>query len=125
MLFNSLDFAIFLPVCFFVYWFLAHKNLRLQNASIVVSSYFFYGCWDWRFLSLILFSTLVDYGVGIGLEKEANKSKRVALLWTSICVNLGFLGFFIHLIVEHWYPFWSICHYCKCHKGNGEEVAES
>ena len=94
MLFNSLDFAIFLPVCFFVYWFLAHKNLRLQNASIVVSSYFFYGCWDWRFLSLILFSTLVDYGVGIGLEKEAKKSKRVALLWTSICVNLGFLGFF-------------------------------
>ena len=94
MLFNSLDFAIFLPVCFFVYWFLAHKNRRLQNLSIVVSSYFFYACWDWRFLSLILFSTLVDYGVGIGLKNEANKSKRVALLWTSICVNLGFLGFF-------------------------------
>ena len=76
MLFNSLDFAIFLPVCFFVYWFLAHKSPRLQNVSIVASSYFFYACWDWRFLSLILFSTLVDYGVGIGLDKTKQTNQE-------------------------------------------------
>lgn len=94
MLFNSIDFAIFLPVVFVLYWFFAQKNLTLQNALIVASSYFFYGWWDCRFLLLILFSTLVDYAVGIGLKKEQNERKRSLLLWTSIVVNLGFLGIF-------------------------------
>ncbi len=94
MLFNSIDFAIFLPLVFLLYWFVFQKNLKLQNALIVVASYLFYGWWDWRFLSLILFSTLVDYGVGIWLSKTETKRKRQALLWTSILVNLGFLGFF-------------------------------
>ena len=67
MLFNSFDFAIFLPIVFMLYWFVASKNIRLQNFLIVVASYVFYGWWDWRFLSLILFSTLVDYFVGIRL----------------------------------------------------------
>ena len=61
---------------------------------IVAASYFFYGWWDWRFLSLIIFSTIVDYSVGIALSKTHIKSKRRLLLWTSILVNLGFLGFF-------------------------------
>jgi len=94
MLFNSIDFAIFLPIIFMLYWFVMNKNLKLQNALIVVSSYVFYGWWDWKFLSLILFSTLVDYFVGVGLSKEENQTKRKILLWTSIAVNLGFLGFF-------------------------------
>jgi D-alanyl-lipoteichoic acid acyltransferase DltB (MBOAT superfamily) len=94
MFFNSLDFAIFLPLVFFLYWFIAQKNLKLQNALIVFSSYVFYGWWDWRFLSLILFSTIVDYTIGQRLIKEEHKSKRKVLLWTSITVNLGFLGFF-------------------------------
>jgi len=94
MLFNSLDFAIFLPIVFILYWFVINKKLRLQNLLIVVSSYVFYGWWDWRFLSLILFSTLVDYTVGLRLSKEENDTKRQFLLWTSIVVNLGFLGFF-------------------------------
>jgi alginate O-acetyltransferase complex protein AlgI len=94
MLFNSIDFAIFLPIVFILYWFVTHKNLKLQNLLIVVSSYVFYGWWDWRFLSLILFSTIVDYSVGLGLSKQENKNKRKLLLWTSIIVNLGFLGFF-------------------------------
>jgi len=93
MLFNSLDFAIFLPIVFLLYW-VAQKNLKLQNALIVVSSYIFYGWWDWRFLSLIIFSTLVDYLVGQKLRTEEKQSKRKVLLWTSIIVNLGFLGFF-------------------------------
>lgn len=94
MLFNSIDFAIFLPVVFFLYWFVTNRNLKLQNFLIVASSYLFYGWWDWRFLSLILFSTIVDYSVGLGLLKQDNKTKRKVLLWTSIIVNLGFLGFF-------------------------------
>ncbi len=94
MLFNSLDFAIFLPIVFMLYWFVTNKNLKLQNILIVVASYIFYGWWDWRFLSLIVFSTIVDYTVGQKLKNEDNGLKRKALLWTSILVNLSFLGFF-------------------------------
>ena len=94
MLFNSIDFAIFLPIVFILYWFVANHNLKFQNLLIVISSYIFYGWWDWRFLSLIIFSTTVDYSVGLKLKNEENQTKRKALLWTSILVNLGFLGFF-------------------------------
>ncbi|MCW5514889.1 MBOAT family O-acyltransferase [Muriicola sp. Z0-33] len=94
MLFNSIDFAVFLPIVFFLYWFVTNKHLKLQNLLIVLASYFFYGWWDWRFLSLIVFSTLVDYTVGLALKKEEVKVKRKILLWISIVVNLGFLGFF-------------------------------
>jgi len=94
MLFNSIDFAIFLPIVFMLYWFVSNRNLKLQNSLIVIASYLFYGWWDWRFLSLILFSTIVDYFIGLKLQKEAGSVKRKVLLWTSITVNLGFLGFF-------------------------------
>jgi D-alanyl-lipoteichoic acid acyltransferase DltB (MBOAT superfamily) len=70
------------------------RNLKIQNLLIVIASYVFYGWWDTRFLSLILFSTLVDYMVGVGLLKQENLTKRKILLWISILVNLGFLGFF-------------------------------
>ncbi len=94
MLFNSIDFAIFLPIVFILYWFVTNRNLKLQNFLIVAASYLFYGWWDWRFLSLILFSTIVDYLVGRKLRNEENQLKRKLFLWTSILVNLGFLGFF-------------------------------
>ncbi len=94
MLFNSIDFAAFLPIVFVLYWFVFNKNLRLQNLLIALSSYVFYGWWDWRFLSLILFSTLIDYVIGRKLGEEANPSRRKLLLWVSLVVNLGFLGFF-------------------------------
>ena len=94
MLFNSIDFSIFLPLVFILYWFVANTNLKLQNLFIVIASYVFYGWWDWRFLSLIIFSTLVDYAVGQKLKSEDNQNKRKFFLWISICVNLGFLGFF-------------------------------
>lgn len=94
MLFNSLDFAVFLPIVFFLYWFITNRSLKLQNSLIVVASYVFYGWWDWRFLSLILFSTIVDYLVGLGLHKKEGAKTRKLLLWTSIVVNIGFLGFF-------------------------------
>lgn len=94
MLFNSIDFAVFLPIVFILYWFVTNKNLNIQNLLIVAASYFFYGWWDWRFLSLILFSTIVDYSIGIALSKNEAVYKRKVLLWISIIVNLGFLGFF-------------------------------
>jgi len=94
MLFNSVEFAIFLPVVFFLYWFIFQNNLRLQNFLIVLASYVFYGWWDWRFLSLIVFSTIVDYSIGIFLSKEGRSLQRSLLLYSSVVVNLGFLGFF-------------------------------
>ena len=94
MLFNSLDFAIFLPVVFIIYWYLSKRNLTFQNLLIVVASYIFYGWWDWRFLLLIVISTVIDFTVGIKLKSEEVKIKRKALLWVSILANLGFLGFF-------------------------------
>ena len=94
MLFNSIDFAIFLPIVFILYWFVTNKNLKLQNFLIVVASYVFYGWWDWRFLFLIVFSSMIDFLVGIYLNKSENKLHRKMLLWLSILVNLGLLGFF-------------------------------
>ncbi len=94
MLFNSLDFAIFLPIVFILYWFVFNKSLKGQNLLVAAASYVFYGWWDWRFLSLILFSTLIDYFVGVSLGKTEAPTKRKILLWVSILVNLGFLGFF-------------------------------
>lgn len=94
MLFNSIDFAVFLPIIFFIYWFLLKNKINAQNTLIAIASYVFYGWWDWRFLSLILFSTIVDYSIGRLLQKENNQIKRKYLLWISILVNLGFLGFF-------------------------------
>lgn len=93
MLFNSIDFVVFLPIVFVLYW-LARQNLRAQNLIVVVSSYIFYGWWDWRFLTLILFSTIVDYWVGWSLKSQSKEHKRKLLLLISIFVNLGFLGFF-------------------------------
>jgi alginate O-acetyltransferase complex protein AlgI len=94
MFFNSIDFAIFLPIVFLLYWFASDKNLKRQNLLIVLASYVFYAWWDWRFLSLIIFSTVIDYSVGLKLQNKNNQFRRKILLWTSIVVNLGFLGFF-------------------------------
>lgn len=94
MLFNSLEFAIFLPIVFVLYWFVTNKSMKLQNLLIVISSYLFYGWWDWRFLLLIFLSTLVDFLVGHSLSRTVKLSERKFLLWISIFVNIGFLGFF-------------------------------
>ncbi|MGJ5642411.1 MBOAT family O-acyltransferase [Formosa sp. S-31] len=94
MLFNSLDFAVFLPIVFVLYWFVTNRSLKFQNLLILGASYFFYACWDYRFLALILFSTIVDFTVGLALAKENNIRTRKILLLTSVIINLGFLGFF-------------------------------
>jgi len=94
MLFNSISFALFLPAVFFLYWFATKRNLRLQNILLLVSSYFFYACWDWRFMFLLIFSTYLDYFTGIKIHEASNKSIKKSWLWISVIINLGFLGVF-------------------------------
>ena len=94
MLFNSIEFALFLPIVFILYWFAANNSLKVQNSLLLGASYFFYGWWDWRFLSLIIFSSFIDYFIGVLLIKEDRERSRKLLLITSILVNFGFLGFF-------------------------------
>ena len=93
MLFNSIDFAIFLPIVFFLFWFHSN-NIKWQNIIIFVSNYIFYGWWDWKFLSLIFLSTLIDYFVGIKIFESDNQTIRKRFLYLSIFSNLGILCFF-------------------------------
>jgi len=93
VLFNSIIFAIFLPIVFLLYWFATFKSVKLQNWVVVIASFFFYGWWDWRFLSLLLISTCVVFFVGIGLSKNENPMTRKILLLVSVLMNLGLLGF--------------------------------
>ena len=92
MLFNSISFAIFLPIVFFLYWFVMNKSLKFQNILLLVASYFFYACWDWRFLFLLIFSTFLDYYTG--LKMAENRKWKKFWFWLSISINLGFLGVF-------------------------------
>jgi alginate O-acetyltransferase complex protein AlgI len=94
MFFNSIGFAFFLPIVFAFYWFFANKNLKMQNILLLLSSYFFYSCWDWRFLFLLLFSTFLDYFSGLKMSNAKNLNIKKAWFWTSISVNIGFLGVF-------------------------------
>ncbi|MGD1960721.1 MAG: MBOAT family O-acyltransferase [Fulvivirga sp.] len=94
MLFNSIEFLVFLPITFVLYWFMLNKDLRLQNLLVVVASYIFYGWWDWRFLSLIFISSAVDYSIGRKLASVTKPKARKYLLWLSLALNLGFLGVF-------------------------------
>ncbi len=93
MLFNSLSFCLFFSLVFVLYWFIVRK-LRWQNLLLLFASYFFYACWDWRFLSLILFSTLVDFFVAKAIALEHRQRKKRYLLYISLFVNLGLLGYF-------------------------------
>ena len=91
MLFNSLEFAVFFPVVYGAYLLLHHK---WQNRMLLLASYVFYGSWDWRFLSLILISTVVDYCCGLGIHHAKDRRYRKRLLIVSVAVNLAILGFF-------------------------------
>lgn len=96
MLFNSFDFAVYLPIVFLLYWFVFNKNVKARNFYLLVVSYVFYGFWDWRFLSLIFISSIVDYYMALMIDKmpETESKKRKNLLIVSLVTNLAFLGFF-------------------------------
>ena len=99
MLFNSITFAIFLPIVFLLYWFIfdyamrgCERQLLWQNLMIVIASYIFYGWWDWRFLVLIAITTILSFLSGIGIEKVPTKRGKKAVMIANIVVNLGILG---------------------------------
>ncbi len=94
MLFNSFDFGFFLVIAYCIYWAIWVKRLKAQNLFILAASYFFYAFWDWRFLLLIIASSLVDYFAGRYIEKTQSISKKKILLWSSIVWNLGVLFLF-------------------------------
>ena len=101
MIFNSFEFLLFLPIVFFLYWFVFNRSLKWQNAFVVVVSYIFYGWWDWRFLLLIAFTSLCSWASGLLIEKYSDvpKSRNILrdsrfYLWVNILLNLGILGFF-------------------------------
>lgn len=94
MLFNSLNFAIFLPVVFILYWSVTNRNLRLQNAMLLAASYFFYASWDYRFLFLLIFSTLLDYYTGIKMFTSKSRPEKKFWFLTSVIINVGFLAIF-------------------------------
>lgn len=94
MLFNSLEFAIFLPIVFVIYWFLERKGINYQNAFILIASYFFYGWWDWKFLLLIFFSTILDFFLAKAIYSSQRKKTKWIYLLTSLIFNLGLLIFF-------------------------------
>lgn len=94
MLFNSLEFFIFLPIVFVLYWFVLNKQLKIQNVLLLIASYVFYGWWDVRFLSLIMLSTILDYYIGIKIHNTENQKTRKHWLRLSMMFNLGLLGFF-------------------------------
>jgi len=94
MLFNSIHFAVFLPIVFIFYWTAGNRSLKFQNLVLLVSSYYFYAQWDWRFLFLLIFSTLLDFFTGIEIHKAKTQGKRKFWLLLSIAINLGFLAVF-------------------------------
>ena len=109
MLFNSIEFLFFLPTVFVLYWFVFNKNLKIQNSLILLSSYVFYGWWDYRFLSLIFLSTIVDYIIGLKIQKQDSEKKQKLLLWCSALFNLSVLGIFKYhnFFVDSWVDLFS------------------
>ena len=101
MLFNSIQFAVFLPIVFLLYWFVFDRfiskskhQLRLQNIFIVVSSYVFYGWWDWRFLLLIAFTSFCSWGSGLLIGNAQTKKRAKTWMWLNIILNVGILALF-------------------------------
>ena len=99
MLFNSFEFALFLPIVFLLYWFIfdyalkkCKHQLLLQNLFIVIVSYIFYGWWDWRFLILIAITTILSFLSGLGIEKVPTQRGKKAIMIANVIVNLGILG---------------------------------
>lgn len=109
MVFTSFIFFIFLPIVFVLYWFVFQHRLRAQNMLLLVASYFFYGWWDWRFLGLVAFSTVLDYTMGRLIGAQEDERKRNWLLWTSLGLNLTLLGFFkyYNFFVQSWVEAWA------------------
>ncbi len=109
MLFNSLEYPFFLIIVFFIYWYVFRGKTKAQNGFILFVSYIFYGWWDWRFLSLIIFSSGIDYWVALKISRTGDSKKRRCWLGISLLVNLGLLCTFKYLnfFIESWLSLWA------------------
>lgn len=94
MLFNSAEYALFLPIAFLAYIAAGRLSLRAQNIVLIIAGYIFYGWWDWRFLSLIILTSAIDYGAGYGMDVTPDGKARRWMMFSSLAANLGVLGFF-------------------------------
>ncbi len=109
MLFNSIEFAIFLPLVFCFYWLVFNNNIRIQNIFLLVASYVFYGWWDFRFLGLIAFSSILDFFIGLFVFQTSKSAAKKIFLLVSITTNIGLLGIFkyYNFFIESWIDAWS------------------
>src|SRR5690606_28290578 len=94
MLFNSIDFAVFLPIVFVLYWGVFQRSLRARNIFLIITGCVFYGWWDWLFLGLLFFTAAVDYFVALSMSRTEVRGRQKLLMGISISANLGLLGFF-------------------------------
>ena len=94
MLFNSIEFGFFLVLSFFLYWFVFNQNIKSRNFFLLIISYIFYGWWDWRFLALLIVSSMVDYIVANKMYEAPSATIRKRYLVVSLVTNLGLLGVF-------------------------------
>lgn len=94
MIFTSTTFLFFFPIFFLFYWFVFNRTVRQQNVLILIASYIFYAWWDFRFLFLLIFSTLLDFYSGIKIARADTNAKRKYWLLTSVIINLGVLVYF-------------------------------
>ena len=103
MLFNSIEYALFLPIVFAIYWIIGYLHigdalkLKLQNTFVLIASYVFYGWWDWRFLLLIAFTSLCSWGSGLLIKSSIlNHKSSISKLWltANIVINIGILAVF-------------------------------
>ena len=94
MIFNSFEFLFFLPVIFVLYWFAVKNQPRQQNILLLLASYYFYANWDYRFLFLLIFSTVLDYFCGLKMQENQGKASKRFWFWLCVSINLGFLGVF-------------------------------
>ncbi|MEZ4859524.1 MAG: MBOAT family O-acyltransferase [Flavobacteriaceae bacterium] len=121
MLFNSFDFGLFLFIAYTLYWLIGTHRVTLQNVFLLLASYFFYAVWDWRFLALLISSSLIDYFAALYMDKTNHSLRRKTILWASILWNLGILFTFkyFHFFIENFealfhiensstYHFWNV-----------------
>lgn len=100
MLFNSIEYLIYLPIVFLLYWLVFGKRLRLQNLFVVVVSYLFYGWWDYRFLVLIALTSFCSWLSGIGIEEVRTRAGKIprwfdkGIVAANVIFNLLILSFF-------------------------------
>jgi len=92
--FNSTSYCIYLPVVFVLYWIIQKNSLPFQNTFLLVASYVFYSFWDYRFLSLVIASSLICYFAGLWIAQAEKQSQRKSILVVSVTLNLGILVFF-------------------------------